>query len=290
MEIIPPEILFLILDGISDSDLFHLALSSKPICTTLLESCKLQADIRNRRWVAAMERAMFSSPNSAGLISTRNTIARYLSALQRIRRHTVMTFGAHYTGLITDDILLDFLVHSAATPRPDHEQWFRQIIRACTVAMEHLDSEFRNSSLVQIDPAFCRRYIKSIMIAWPGRKSKSDKPDDGAIEALERQRAVQLELALATTARGRRIRRARVEALRADLWAAGWGRSAVTWCYVAFESPAGRRGRPAGRPAGRAGGRAVRQARKLPCRALFNTLFINNEAFYQYMSFLILDM
>jgi hypothetical protein len=64
---------------------------------------------------------------------------------------------------------------------------------------------------------------------------------------------VQLELALATAARGRRIRLARVEALHADVWAAGWGRSAVTWCYVAFESPAGRPGRPAGRPADRAG-------------------------------------
>ena len=69
--------------------------------------------------------------------------------------------------------------------------------------------------------------------------TKSDKLD-GAVEALERQRVVQLELVLSVAARVRRIRQARVEALRADLradgWGPPWGRPAVMWCYVVGEN------------------------------------------------------
>ena len=75
MDSVPTEVLFQILDFISDSDCFHLALSSKPICKTLLENCKLQADIRNPRWVAAMERAMcFSVADQFAIGVGRNTL------------------------------------------------------------------------------------------------------------------------------------------------------------------------------------------------------------------------
>ena len=169
---LPTELLVWVVNAlICAIDCYNFALSSKVFYRAI---CKmpgyvLQADMRNAWWVAAMEHAMFSNPfdiNPHGECLQHRTIKSHVNMLWRIRQYTADKLAGNFNGMITDAILQDFMLHSPRLHRrTPSSQWYRQVLRACTMAMERCGDGLvgRNNSLVYILPAYFTPILNSIL-------------------------------------------------------------------------------------------------------------------------------